>query len=326
MKILVIRFSSIGDIVLTSPVLRCIKTQFPEIELHFLTKASMREVVEHNPYIDKLFLWSKENEAFLLKTMREEGYACAIDLHHNLRTWKLRMQLGLEMHRFDKLNIEKWLLVRLKWNRLPKVHIVQRYLQAASAIGIKDDGKGLDYFLPKDIETKGASFSALKAQPYIAFAIGAQHFTKRIPKTLILSWCRQLPYPIVFLGGKEDKMLGDALQQQLETENIISYNLAGTCSLAVSAWFIRDAAFVLTPDTGLMHIAAAFNKTIYSVWGNTVPEFGMYPYRTEHRIIEVQGLSCRPCSKIGFQHCPKGHFKCMEQEQDWGKIERLPVR
>ncbi|RTQ44044.1 glycosyl transferase, partial [Hymenobacter gummosus] len=63
--------------------------------------------------------------------------------------------------------------------------------------------------------------------------------------------------------------------------------------------------------TGQMHIAAAFRKEIISVWGNTVPEFGMYPFRTEFRALEVEGLGCRPCSKIGYEKCPQGHFRCM---------------
>jgi ADP-heptose:LPS heptosyltransferase len=67
-----------------------------------------------------------------------------------------------------------------------------------------------------------------------------------------------------------------------------------------------------------MHIAAAFKRPVISVWGNTVPEFGMYPYfgsaAVAGKIMEIKGLSCRPCSKIGYKKCPRGHFKCMERQ------------
>ena len=92
------------------------------------------------------------------------------------------------------------------------------------------------------------------------------------------------------------------------------HNGCGRYSLHQSASLLRQAAFVVSHDTGLMHIAAAFGQRIYSIWGNTVPEFGMYPFRTEYEALEVPGLPCRPCSKIGFAQCPQGHFRCMRAQ------------
>ena len=129
------------------------------------------------------------------------------------------------------------------------------------------------------------------------------------------------------MGGKEEKEIGERLNN-LYPEKIINY--CGKININESAYVVKNAACVITHDTGMMHIAAAFKKRIISVWGNTIPEFGMYPYfgskntdaELHSNIIEVKGLSCRPCSKIGFAKCPKGHFKCMN-EIDLDKISGL---
>jgi heptosyltransferase-2 len=124
---------------------------------------------------------------------------------------------------------------------------------------------------------------------------------------------------VVLLGGKEDADSGEKIRSA-DPERI--FNACGKFNLNQSASLVKQASRIISHDTGLMHIAAAFNKPMVSVWGNTIPGFGMYPY-TGHRefamMAEVKGLTCRPCSKIGYDHCPRGHFKCME-EQDLDKI------
>ena len=115
---------------------------------------------------------------------------------------------------------------------------------------------------------------------------------------------------MVLLGGKDD-IQNSALIAKGAGDNVT--DLSGKLSLNGSAWVISKSSVVVTPDTGLMHIAAAFQKNIVSLWGNTIPEFGMYPYVDKGKRIEmeVKGLKCRPCTKIGFKKCPKKHFRCM---------------
>jgi ADP-heptose:LPS heptosyltransferase len=233
---------------------------------------------------------------------------------------------------FDKLNWQKWLLVNFKINRLPDVHIVQRYLAAGAALGIKDDGQGLDYFIPENQEIALNTLPTAFQAGYVAVAIGAQHATKRLPPEKLVELCQRLaPRPILLLGGPEDAPAAEAIIKIItETHSPIHpfahspiENGCGRYSLHQSASLVRQAQFVVSHDTGLMHIAAAFGKPIFSVWGNTVPEFGMYPFRTEHQNLEVKGLNCRPCSKIGFAKCPQGHFKCMREQVldlDWPAI------
>lgn len=306
LKILVIRFSSIGDIVLTSVVLRCLKEQIEGLELHFLTKKSYEPVLSANPNIDKLHFFEKSVKQ-CISELKKENFDHVIDLHHNLRTLLIKASLGVNSRSFDKLNWQKWLLVNLKKNTLPNIHIVDRYLQTVEFLGVRNDGKGLDYYLNGNYELeKLLPASHLK---FTAVVIGAQHGTKRLPTERIIELCSAIKQPVVLLGGPEDAERGEIIANSIG-KNV--FNACGKFKLDQSAFLIKISEQVISHDTGLMHIAAAFNKPILSIWGNTVPEFGMYPYQVENSyIFQVSDLNCRPCSKIGFETCPKGHFKCM---------------
>ena len=324
-KILIIRFSSIGDIVLTTPVVRCVKQQLKDAEVHFLTKKSFASVIEHNPFIDRK-IYLEGEQAALIPELKQEKYDLIIDLHNNLRTLKLKSQVGVKSFSFNKLNIEKWLLVNFKMNRMPNVHIVDRYMETVKSLGVVNDGKGLDYFISQEDGNAIQKLPEEFQKDYIAFVIGAKHNTKKLPADKIISICKKLSRPIVLMGGKEDLDVGEKIASAIQTSNLgpqTVFNACGKFSLNESAALIKQASKVISHDTGLMHIAAAFKKEIISIWGNTVPEFGMYPYygnfETRNSNFEIKNLSCRPCSKIGFDKCPKGHFRCMV-DQDEMKI------
>lgn len=309
MKILIIRLSSIGDIVLTSPVVRCLKKQMPEVEIHFLTKQAFTDVVKNNPYISRVLTY----EDLDLATLRKENYDFVVDLHHNLRTAKLKQLLKSQSASFPKLNVQKWLLVNFKLNFLPDVHIVDRYMETVAKFNIKNDDEGLDYFITSSDELAIQKIPSGFKEKYIAWVIGAAHATKQLPLDKMISIGQKLKTPVVLLGGKNDTAISSKLKEALG-ENV--FDACGKFSLNESAALVKYSSAVITHDTGLMHIAAAFRKRIISLWGNTVPEFGMYPYlpsglKENSTILEVKNLRCRPCSKIGFDKCPKGHFRCM---------------
>lgn len=317
-RILIIRFSSIGDIVLTSPVIRCLKLQL-NAEIHFLTKSSFKTINSANPYIDKIHTIDKKvNE--VIPELKALNFDYVIDLHKNIRSRQVCRKLAAKSFSFNKINIEKWLLVNLKINRLPDVHIVDRYMETVSSLGVSNDGKGLDYFIPKETILPDEMISL--SGPFVAFAIGAAHATKRLPTEKIISICKKIKQPIILLGGPSDAEVGAEIEKKAGAHIL---NLCGKISLHQSALVVQNADSVITHDTGMMHIAAALKKRIISVWGNTVPEFGMTPYLPNNQknstIIEVENLSCRPCSKIGYSVCPKGHFKCM-QMIDEGQLLR----
>jgi ADP-heptose:LPS heptosyltransferase len=323
MKILIVRFSSIGDIVLTTPVVRCLKEQL-NCELHYLTKKSFQAVLEENPHIDKLITIKKEIDE-VMRDLIQEQYDYVVDLHKNLRTFRLKMGLGTKSYSFHKLNLEKWLIVNWKVNRLPQKHIVDRNLDAVAALGIRNDGKGLEYFIAETDKVDLTEFFETANPPaYVAFVIGAAHATKRLPTEKIIDICRKTNRTIVLLGGPGEREEGEHIAKEAG-EHVI--NACGKLRLNQSASVVAQADVVVTHDTGLMHIAAAYQRRIISIWGNTIPEFGMYPYYAEgqadHALFEVKGLSCRPCSKIGHKKCPKKHFNCMQQINTAAIVEQI---
>ncbi|MFN4121816.1 MAG: glycosyltransferase family 9 protein [Flavobacteriales bacterium] len=321
-KFLFVRLSSIGDIVLTSPVVRCTKLQVPEADIHFITKAAFRNVVENNPYISKVLIWEEvEKDGFC--GLRKEKYNAVIDLHNNLRSFRLKVNLfGIRSYSFPKLNFRKYLMVRFKINMLPDEHIVDRYFDAVKKLGVENDGSGLDYFIGQEGTKSFTNFAALNQLPnqFVALCIGAQHATKRMPNARLAELINLLDLPVILLGGSADREQANEIKALVGSNRV--FDACGALSLDGSATALQLAAIVITHDTGLMHIAAALGKPIISIWGNTVPQFGMYPYRKNESQVsimaEVKGLSCRPCSKIGFKSCPKGHFNCMiQQDLKW---------
>ncbi len=316
MKILILRFSSIGDIVLTTPVVRCIKKQYPEAEVHFVTKKAFSPIVQTNPYISKVHLLN-DSLMDLVNELKQEKFDYVIDLHHNQRTFILKTMLGVKAYSFNKLNFEKWLMVNFKINRLPQKHIVDRYLETCAPLGVVNDVAGLDYFIPEDDKVDTTDLPEGCHKGYVAWVIGAKQHTKKFPVDKVALAIGKLNYPVVLLGGKEDIAEGESIAQLAVINNPAVYNVAGKFTLNQSASVVQQARLVVTNDTGLMHIAAALKKPIISIWGNTIPGFGMGPYygnaKVKHYKFEIEGLSCRPCSKLGYEQCPKGHFKCMRE-------------
>jgi ADP-heptose:LPS heptosyltransferase len=314
LKVLVIRFSSIGDIILTTPILRCIKQQLKDVELHFITKQQFISVIENNPYVDK-FHTINQSLAEIIPQLKKENYDYIIDLHHNARTLKLKIALGKKSFSFNKLNWQKFLIVHFKKNKLPQQHIVDRYFEAAANIDVKNDDRGLDYFInDKDEIDIVSSLPALFHNDYHALVVGGSYFTKQIPLNKLKEICAISSLPLILLGGKDDAKIAEQVYQSHKNKVL---NLCGKLNLNQSASIIQQANKVITSDTGLMHIAAAYKKDIISLWGNTIPEFGMGPYLAgkNSQVLEVTNLSCRPCSKLGYKKCPKGHFKCMNEIQ-----------
>ena len=305
LKILVVRFSSIGDIVLTSPVVRMLKKQL-NAEVHYLTKSSYVSLLKNNPYID--LVYQIENSiSEVIADLKKEKYDYVIDLHSNLRTQILKFRLGMPAKSFNKLNMEKFLLTNFNLDNIPQIHIVDRYLETVKHLGVKNDNQGLDFFLSANDKMDISIFP----KNYIVFVIGGQHATKILPNEKIISIIKKVNKPVLLVGGPEDAHRGEEIAKACDKV----VNTCGKYSILQSASLVQQATMVITHDTGMMHIAAAFNKKIFSVWGNTVPEFGMYPYleSEQSKRIEVKGLNCRPCSKIGYDKCPKGHFKCMQE-------------
>lgn len=312
MKILVVRFSSIGDIVLTTPVVRALKNQLDNVEIHYITKKPFKGILEYNPSIDKLFTIDKSiNE--VISELKTENYDFIIDLHKNVRTLALKRKLGVRSYSFPKLNFQKWLLVNFKRASMPNKHVVERYFETVLPLGVKNDHLPCEYFILEKDKIDVFEHFELKPKAFITIAIGAQFATKRLPFEKLKEIIQKIDLPIVLVGGPTDSELANQLVSIFQDKKI--HAACGKFNLSQSASIVKQSAVILTNDTGMMHIASCFQIPTVSVWGNTVPEFGMYPYFPTNKdgfsIHEVKNLSCRPCSKIGFKTCPKKHFNCM---------------
>jgi len=310
-KILVIRFSSIGDIVLTTPVIRCLKRQLGNVEVHVLTKSSYQSLYASSPYISKIFETTGALGS-VIPLLKAEHYDFVVDLHKNWRSLGVRLALGRPSASFPKLDFRKFLITKLKIRCLPHIHVVDRYFKAVKRLKVQNDSLGLDFFFAEGDELLSADLPEEFRDGFVAVVIGGQHATKILPEDKIVDVCRALSYPVVLVGGAEDFARGERIVEKVG-KNV--GNSCGMLTLGQSASVLKLADVVLTNDTGMMHIAAALRKPIVSVWGNTVPEFGMYPYLPRGMkpacIIENKNLKCRPCHKLGYKQCPKGHFRCM---------------
>lgn len=323
MKILIIRFSSIGDIVITSPVVRCVRQANPDAIIHFLTKKNFSYLLDSCQYVDEvLTLDGSIND--IMPRLKEEDYDVVIDLHKNLRTRAIRNALKAKWYSYDKLNVKKWLWVNFRWNRMPDEHLVDRYFEGLKSLNITNDGKGLEYFLPHSY-SYDISAHELSHNAYIAISIGGTYATKRMPNHMLIDLINRIDRPVVLLGGGAV----DEANAQVISEAVGAgvVNLVNQISVHDAAYVIEHAAQLITGDTGMMHIAAAFGTPIQAVWGNTHPLLGMYAYQPEsqNNVVDHQvELPCRPCSKLGSDQCPRGHFNCMELQNVEEIVQNCP--
>jgi ADP-heptose:LPS heptosyltransferase len=290
----------------------------PDAEIHFLTKEVFLPVVAHNPNIDKIH-YLGDDLAALYPELKAERFDYVVDLHNNLRTARVKKALGVEKsYAFPKLNVQKWLLVNLKINAMPDKSIVERYFEPLKELGIRNDGGGLDYFIPPSAVTDNDDIPTSHWNGFVACVIGGSYNTKKFPVEKWKAFCAAVPYPVILIGGPDDREEGRLIA---EDDSVKIYNSCGKFNLNESAHLVARSRVVVSNDTGLMHVAAAFQKPVISLWGNTSPEMGMFPYfggnnltervSPKSIIMENKQVKCHPCSKLGYDRCPKKHFKCM---------------
>ena len=275
-----------------------------------------------NPYVDKIHLFS-DSLSDTIQKLQAENFDYIIDLHNNLRSLRVKLLLKAKSYSFNKLNIRKLLYTRLKLNAMPDVHIVDRNLETLRAFNIINDGKGLDHFISEEDEFPVSELPENFRNGYVALVLAGTYATKRLPAEKYRKLISGTQFPYVLLGGKGERPVAAQILGW-NTGNVLDFT--GNLRINQSASLVKNAKLVVSNDTGLMHIASAYHKKILSVWGNTSPQLGMYPYLPGEgsEILEVLGLPCRPCSKLGYHQCPKKHFRCMmeipeDRMIDWVK-------
>ncbi|RYY06234.1 MAG: glycosyltransferase family 9 protein [Sphingobacteriaceae bacterium] len=296
-----------GDIIYTTPVVRCLKTQLQNAEIHFLTKPNFKYIYEGNPFLDKLLLLQKNLNDTICE-IKAEKYDYLIDLHNNLRTSIIKFKTGIPASTFQKKPVLKWLFLKWRINFISKKHLVERYLETVEFLNVKNDNQPINYYIKQPYQ-----LSALLPQShqnkFIVFIIGATHFTKRMPNEKVARICAKTDMPVILLGGTDVWENGEEIAL-INSDKI--YNACGKLTLDQSVFVMKNAVKIIGFDTGLTHIAEAFDIPIASIWGSTVPELvGVWPYQNKNAQVIELDLDCRPCSKYGLEKCPLGHFKCL---------------
>ena len=305
MKILVVRFSSIGDILLTTPMIRCLHQRYDDIEIHLLTKAIYKDIYLYNPYIDKLWTINNSPKEIFYNLLNEK-FDFLLDLQKNFRSLWLKANLPVEFSSFPKKNLKKLKMVITK-KRKPISNVALRYFESAKYLDVYYDGNGLDFFFPENF-----IFNYELPPIYIAFAISGTYYTKQYPTEYVIEYCKKSDYPVVLLGGKNEEVKGNQIKDEVGNK---VFNYCGKLSLIESAFIIKNSILVISNDTGMMHLAVALHKSMISIWGNTVPEFGMYPLYPDnvkilHKYFQDDSVSCRPCQTCMINVLK--HFACMK--------------
>lgn len=304
-EILVIRFSSIGDIVLCTPVFRLLKKKFPDAKITFVTKDKFRGILEGNKYIDRILAWDNNDDRVALTCL---SFDAIVDLHSNLRSFMVKLRFwNVPRTSLKKENFSKLLFTLTKWKQFEVSSIVDRYVETLRVWDIENDAEGLDF----DGHSNVVGLSDLGK--FVTVVLGGTYATKRIPQNKLEELFAEMRNnQVVLIGGKEEQELGALLEAKFGNK---VKSFCGQLSINESAEVMRHSELVVAGDTGMAHIAAALGKPLAVIWGNTDKGYGMSPVSkqgVELKHFEVEGLGCRPCSKLGFDACPKAHFKCME--------------
>lgn len=277
-------------------------------------------VTASNPYIDRFFYYDKNLDQ-LIDQLKQEKYDYIIDLHRNFRSFEIKSALKTPAFTIDKLNVQKWMLTQLHIDVMPGIHITKRSLKTVEPLGVKDDGYGLDYFIPKEDEVAEDDIPTSHLAGYIAIVIGAAHATKKLPVYKLQELCSKLEFPLMLIGGPSDSKEGELIAS---VDPVKVYNACGKFNLNESADLVRRSRLVISHDTGLQYIACAFQKPLLAIWGGTSPRLDVEPYYGDRFLKEHQGfvyeniivpdLWCQPCSKYGLEKCPLEHFNCMNKQ------------
>lgn len=327
-NILIIRFSSIGDIILTSPLIRSLRTTYPNATIDFLIKEKYSELVKYNPNLSTVHeLVTNEFDELrdMVGKLRAQKYDLVVDLHNSLRSRYVRWFLGAKrVAVVRKQVIPRFFLVHFKWNFYRSiVPVAKRYLETTRLFGVTNDGNGLDVSIPTEVEEMvkiRAEKLHLGNYPLvIGLTPSARHETKRWPQQryvdLGILLGKKHHAKLLIFGGRDEREYCEDIAQMVNAAlgAPMAESMAGTLSLLETGSLMDYCNLLVCNDTGLLHMASARKRKVVAIYGSTVKELGFYPYVTEHRVVERPDVNCRPCSHIGRDACPKKHFRCMNE-------------
>lgn len=341
-KTLIIRFSSVGDIVLSSLLVRTLRYRFPQIHIDFLLKSEYADLVRYSPHVDRVIEFppggSLGDLVRLRRAIREERYDLIIDIHDSIRSRILSFGAGRTV-RVNKRKVARWLLVNLKRDLYSSFGgapgVAERYLETVHAFGVRDDGGGLEVHVPPETGERVRLLlrdrGLLPGNQAIGLCPSAKHANKmwlkeRFAETAV-ALAQRHEAPVLLFGSAEEAPRCSEIAALVEAASPDArvVNLAGVLSLLETAAAMDHCGVVITNDSGLMHIAAARKRKVVALFGPTVWQFGFFPFGTTSTVIEHPALSCRPCTHIGLPDCPRGHFRCMRDLESGTVIQAATV-
>ncbi|HPO55174.1 MAG: glycosyltransferase family 9 protein [Ignavibacteriaceae bacterium] len=295
-NVLIIRLSSLGDVLLTTPLIRSLKSKYPDINVDFVVKRQYSMVLKGNPYLRRIFFPDEEIDV--------TQYDVIVDLQNNLRSCKIRRKFEKRVVKFKKYSLDKYLLVNFKVNRLRELPAIPvRYAETVEK-GLLDES-GLDLLIPDSVKSRLTG-----DKQTIGICPGSRHFTKRYPAEKFIEVGNKLAsegFRVVVIGGEDEKNICAEISDSING----AINLSTENDLYQIAADMKRCDGIICNDSGLMHVACAVKVPVVVIFGSSVREFGFTPYGNKHKVVERENLSCRPCSHIGKEKCPEKHFRCM---------------
>lgn len=317
-RVLVVRFSAIGDLILTTPLLRAIRARHPQAHITVVTKAALTPLLANNPRVNAVVGWDPATPfQALVDDLKARQFTHRLDLHGSLRSGRLRRALGGRWGRYSKHRLARTILIRTKRHlyRHPR-HVADRYFDAARGLDVSPDGGPAELFVRREALDEADAFLARHQlgtqRTLLAVAPGATHFTKRWPERHWVALMGRLTAraDVVILGGPDDRALGERL---VEAGGARAASAAGQFDLQGTAALIKRSRSLASGDTGITHMATAVGTPVVALYGPTVQAFGFFPYHARATVLERTDLDCRPCSAMGGPRCPLGHHRCMEE-------------
>jgi heptosyltransferase-2 len=316
-NVLLVRFSSLGDVLLTTPLIRAIRARHPAATLTALTRQAWAPLLSANPHLDQVVSVGPGQALVpLARAIRGARYTHLLDLHGSVRTRVLRLLVPGPWTGYDHRRRARTALISRHRDTYPdQVPVAERYFEAASDLDVRPDQEPADFYISPAAEARAGQWLARAGldgeETLIGLVPGAMHATKRWPvrhwRTLAQS-IRQQGLAIVIVGSSADRMIASEIAEACGSPGAVA---AGELDLQATGALLRRCRVAVAGDTGPMHMATAMRIPVIALFGPTVRQFGFFPYRARGAVLELE-LPCRPCSSKGGPRCPDGHHRCLE--------------
>lgn len=324
-RVLVVQTAYLGDVVLTTPLLREVKRALPDAELTVLSTPTGACILQGAPGIDELLVYDKRAGLYALRGLaktswglRRRRFDVAIAAQRSIRTGILVRGGGARRRIGFRGAAGGWAYdVHVPWDR--ERHAVDRYLALSEPLGGDPAAadrtpelrvsEALRARAGRELDRLGVD----RNEPIVAIAPGSVWATKRwLPEgfAAVADWVRSRGLRAVLLGSPAERALCERVRSSAHDDTIVG---AGSLSLEVLTAVLERAVALVCNDSGPAHVAAAVGTPVVSVFGPTVPAMGYAPFGPSVRIVEHDSLACRPCDHHGPTTCPEGHFRCMRE-------------